>query len=185
MGLTTPSLVFAASGIWETPLIQGCIDDWEGRRGQETLCVMGGSQIPAGLSTPVAIYPQLPLFPYTPRERARRCVDRSYDPEWQVNSLQYQHHSAQRQNVTERSYDLTLDMVSISDGENVKCSARVNLPEDVNNNGSAPWVRCVPQGGSNLPPNDTWVDVSLDTVYEVFGVRQAWGCSDGVAGVEP
>ena len=142
---------------------------------------MGNSQVPASLSRPVAIYPQLPLLPYTPSERAQRCVDRSYDPEWEINDLLYQHHSAEANNRTSMFYDLSLNVTNISDGRSLNCSIRVDLPAGSQNNGSTTWVRCSVAGPSTP---DASIDVSLDTNYGIFGLRQAWECSDGVAGVE-
>jgi hypothetical protein len=175
--LINTSLTFTASGPWEVPLIHGCLDEWNTPRGQQTMCIMGNSQVSAGLSSPVAIYPQLPLLPYIPRQRAARCVDRSWDPEWQVNALRYHHHSVQRDNKTSMSYDLALDVTNISDGQNTNCSVTVDVQsQDTYNNGSTPWIRC----------NDTgaYIDVMLDTNYNTLGIRQPWECSDGVAGVE-
>ncbi|KAK4150235.1 hypothetical protein C8A00DRAFT_18217 [Chaetomidium leptoderma] len=177
------SLVFMANGSWEVPLIQGCFDE-ETPRGLERLCIMGNSQVPAGLSLPIAIHPQLPLLPYTPRERAQRCVDRSYDPEWQINDLLYQHHFTKKNNMTSISYDLSLDVTNISDGQSLNCSVTVDLQDTYYTNGSTPWVRCNGPGGDDSSSNTTFIDVMLDTDYGVFGIRQAWECSDGVAGVE-
>jgi hypothetical protein len=175
--LIIKSLAFTASGPWEVPLIHGCLDEWNTPRGQQTMCIMGNSQVSAGLSSPLAIHPQLPLLPYTPRERAARCVDRSWDPEWQVNALRYHHHSVQRDNKTSISYDIALDVTNISDGQNTNCSVTVDLePQDIRNNGSKPWIRCNGTGAS--------VDVTLDTNYNVLGIRQSWECSDGVSAVE-
>lgn len=142
------------------------------------MCIMGNSQVSAGLSSPIAIHPQLPLRPYTPRERASRCVDRSWDPEWQVNSLLYQHHFVQEDNKTAMSYELALDVTNISDGQNTSCSVTVDLLQlqDASNNGSMPWTRCTGTGAS--------LEVTLDTNYKVLGIRQSWECSDGVSSVE-
>lgn len=181
---TVTSLTFSANGSWETPVVQGCLDEWNTPRGQQTLCIMGNSQAPAGLSAPVVIHPQLPLLPFTPWERAQRCVDRSYDPEWQVNELTYHHHPAQGEDGTRTLYNMTLDLINVSDDENLKCSAAGEFQQDGNHNGSAPWVRCAPEVGTHLTAADAWVDVTLDTSYGVLGVRQAWECFDGVAGVE-
>lgn len=179
----TSSLVFAANGSWEVPLIQGCLDEWNTPRGQETLCIMGNSQVPAGLSSPVSIHPQLPILPYTPRERAERCVDRSYDPEWEINGFFYQHHYAEGNNKTTISYDLSLNVTNISDGQSMKCSVSVDL-KDNPQNGSAAWTRCARTGDTGSFTNATSLEVMLDTEYGIFGLRQAWECSDGVAGVE-
>jgi hypothetical protein len=175
--------VFAANGSWEVPLIQGCLDEWNTPRGQETLCIMGNSQVSAGLSSPVAIHPQLPLLPYTPRERAQRCVDRSYDPEWEINSLLYQHHYVEGNNKTSMAYELSLDVTNVSDGQTTKCSVRVDL-DDNHENGSAAWVHCVGAANTGSSTNATSLEVMLDSDYGIFGLRQAWECSDGVAGVE-
>jgi hypothetical protein len=142
---------------------------------------MGNSQVSAGLSSPVAIHPQLPLRPYTPRERAQRCVDRSYDPEWQVNALLYEHHFVQKDNEKSTSYDVSLDVTNISDGQNMVCTVTVDLVQNTQTNGTTPWVRCNATNPSNTSAS---IDVTLDTDYGILGVRQAWECSDGVAGVE-
>lgn len=173
----THSFVFVASGPWEVPLIQGCLDDPKAARGEETLCIMGNSQVAAGLSSPVSIYPQLPLYPYTPRERGQRCVDRSYDPEWEVKTLLYQHHFGQDGN---ESYELSVELTNISDNQEAQCSVQVDLSNGFPSNGSAPWVRCSTQVSAN-----TSLEVSFDVDYVVLGVRQTWGCTDGVEGVEP
>jgi hypothetical protein len=144
---------------------------------------MGNSQVPAGLSSPVAIHPQLPILPYRPRERAQRCVDRSYDPEWEINSFLYQHHYVERNNKTAMSYDLSLDLTNISDGQRAKCSVSVDL-DDTPKNGSAAWAPCVATSNTGPSTNATSLEVMLDTDYGIFGLRQAWECSDGVAGVE-
>jgi hypothetical protein len=139
---------------------------------------MGNSQVSAGLSSPVNIHPQLPLRPYTPRERAQRCVDRSWDPEWQLNSLLYQHHHDETGTGTAGLYDVSVDITNISDEQNLRCSvagALVQFPAAYRN-GSRPWVRC--QGA------DSSVDIALDTEYGIFAIRQSWKCSDGVEGVE-
>ena len=150
------------------------------------MCIMGNSQVSAGLSTPVAIYPQLPLFPYTPRERAQRCVDRSYDPEWQLNDLFYHRHSVPMDNHTGLVYDLALDLINISTGQEMNCSVTVDLSKNIANNGSAPWVRCMgfTTGGPDSTSNVTSIEVTLDIGYGVLGLRQAWECSDGISGVE-
>ncbi len=142
---------------------------------------MGNSQVPASLSRPVAIHPQLPLLPYTPSERAQRCVDRSYDPEWEINDLLYQHHYAEANNQTSVFYDLSLNVTNISDGRNLNCSVRADLSAGTQSNGSTTWVRCAVAGPSTT---DASIEVSLDTNYGILGLRQAWECSDGVAGVE-
>ena len=142
---------------------------------------MGNSQVPASLSRPVTIHPQLPLLPYTPSERARRCVDRSYDPEWEINDLLYQHHDAEANNKTSTFYELSLNVTNVSDGRSLTCSVKADLPTGSQNNGSTTWVRCSEAGPSTPGAS---IDVSLDTNYGVFGLRQAWECSDGVAGVE-
>ena len=78
-------------------------------------------------------------------------------------------------------YDLSLNVTNISDGRSLNCSVRVDLPAGSQNNGSTTWVRCSVAGPSTP---DASIDVSLDTNYGIFGLRQAWECSDGVAGVE-
>jgi len=176
------SLVFAANGSWEVPLIQGCLDEWDAPRGQETLCIMGNSQVPAALSSPVSIHPQLPILPYTPTERAQRCVDRPYDPEWEIGSFLYRHHYIEKENITAMFYDLDLEITNISDGNSTKCSARVDLLNGGFKNGSTPWVRCnesARASNTSIP-----IEMSLDTDYGMFGLKQAWECTDGVAGVE-
>ncbi len=145
---------------------------------------MGNSQVPAGLSSPVAIHPQLPILPYTPSERAQRCVDRSYDPEWEINSLFYQHHYEQKDNKTSMFYDLSLNITNVSDGLSTECSVCVDLLENTWNNGSTPWVRCASATKAGPSTPDSPIEVSLDTAYGIFGLRQNWACSDGVAGVE-
>ncbi|KAH6622517.1 hypothetical protein F5144DRAFT_537859 [Chaetomium tenue] len=179
------SLIFTANGTWEIPLIQGCFDE-DTPRGLETLCIMGNSQVSAGLSAPVAIHPQLPLLPYTPRERAQRCVDRSYDPEWQINSILYEHHLVKKDNATATSmyYDLSLSIINLSDGKSTECSVTVNLPQNTFFNGSAPWVVC--KGTSVLDSSSaaSSFEVMIDKDYGVFGIRDAWECSDGVPDVE-
>ena len=74
-------------------------------------------------------------------------------------------------------YDLDIEITNISDGHSTNCSARVDLIDGGFKNGSTPWVRCTATG--SLP-----IEVSLDTDYNIFGLKQAWECTDGVAGVE-
>ncbi|KAK3938164.1 hypothetical protein QBC46DRAFT_265931 [Diplogelasinospora grovesii] len=177
-------LAFAANGTWETPLIQGCLDDWNAPRGEETLCIMGNSQVSMGLSSPVTIQPQLPLLPYTPADMPYRCVDRSSDPEWTVESLLYRHHFAQMHNDTKTSHELALNLSNLSNNERVACSLTVDeLAKSRSTDGSWPWIKCVP---SHPPVNSnvSSTEVMLDTSYNVLGVRQTWNCSDGVPGVE-
>jgi hypothetical protein len=145
---------------------------------------MGNSQVSAGLSTPVAIHPQLPLLPYTPRERAQRCVDRSYDPEWEISSILYEHHVVEKDNETSIYYDLSLSVINLSDGAITECSATVDLLQNTFLNGSAPWVVCTGTSISNSSSTASSFEVMIDKDYGVFGIRDAWECSDGVPGVE-
>ncbi|KAK3293735.1 uncharacterized protein B0H64DRAFT_326620 [Chaetomium fimeti] len=177
------SIVFTANGTWETPLIQGCFDE-DTPRGRETLCIMGNSQVPSSLSSPVAIHPQLPLFPYTPRERAKRCVDRSYDPEWQINNLLYEYHMVETDNKTSVYYDLLLSVINLSNGENTECSITVDLLQPSILNGSAPWVGCQGTNVTNSSSTPATFDVMIDRDYGIFGIRDTWECSDGVPDVE-
>lgn len=145
---------------------------------------MGNSQVSAGLSAPVAIHPQLPLLPYTPGERAQRCVDRSYDPEWEINSILYEHHVVEGGNGASVYYDLSLSIINLSDGKSTECSATVDLQQNTFLNGSAPWVACMGISVSNSSSTTSSFEVMIDKDYGVFGIRDAWECSDGVPGVE-
>ncbi|KAK3680822.1 hypothetical protein B0T22DRAFT_524142 [Podospora appendiculata] len=182
---TDSSLVFAVQGTWETPLIQGCLDDWQAPRGQETLCIMGNSQVWGSLSTPINITPQLPVLPYTPAELPERCVDRSVDPEWLLEDLIYVHHHAQTGNKTRDS--LSLNLTNISSRDKVACSVPADELKRVNRDGSSsPWVKCLanPNSPANHTSNITSTFISLDTKNGVIGVKQAWNCSDGIEGIE-
>ncbi|KAK4173516.1 hypothetical protein QBC36DRAFT_245298 [Triangularia setosa] len=165
----TFDLNFHGHGVWEEPVVQGCLEEWNTPRGQETLCIMGGSYVAATLTSPMELQPQWPLLPYTPFERAWRCVDRSWDPEFTVHSLGYRHHMD--------SYEFTLNVENHSSGERTICkSERVderNLPAD----GSTPWVKCLAENAT--------LDVLLDTTYGILGIRQEWKCSDNVKDIEP
>ncbi|KAK0634301.1 hypothetical protein B0T17DRAFT_649545 [Bombardia bombarda] len=178
-------LKFDAFGWWEIPLIQGCLDDWEGARGEETLCIMGNSQVWASLSGPVAIQPQLPILPYTPADLPERCVDRSVDPEWQVEDLLYQHHYVSLKNETKKYYDLSLNLTNISNREKVLCSVTVDQIKDVTKDGSTKWVACVNGAtGANATSSITSTSILFDDVNKLLGVTQAWNCSDGIEGIE-
>lgn len=172
--------LFSASGIWEEPVIQGCFTD-EGPRGEEQLCIMGNSQVSGSLSSPVSISPQLPIYPYTPFEPARRCVDRSYDPEWVIESFFYKHHSAHLADIAERYYDLSVVLTSTSTGEKSTCDIQVDeLRADTKR--TASWIRCSPPSGSNALTSST--EIMLDPEYGILGVRQAWRCTDGIEGID-
>ncbi|KAK4198081.1 hypothetical protein QBC40DRAFT_308523 [Triangularia verruculosa] len=162
-------LNFHGHGVWEEPVVQGCLEEWNTPRGQETLCIMGGSYVVATLTSPMDLQPQWPLLPYTPFERAWRCVDRSWDPEFTVHGLKYQRHLG--------SYEFSLDVENHSSGERTICkSQRVSqgsLPTD----GSTPWVKCSADNGT--------LDVLLDTTYDILGIRQEWKCNDNVKDIEP
>ncbi|KAK0705717.1 hypothetical protein B0H67DRAFT_497600 [Lasiosphaeris hirsuta] len=177
-------LSFSANGTWVSPLIQGCLDDWQAPRGQETLCIMGNSQVAASLSSPVHIAPQLPLLPYTAYEPPPRCVDRSVDPEWQIENLLYQHHSKQNGGKAEKTYDLSLDLINLSNGGKVACNITVDELKSVDPRGSIPWSEC---SSKVTYTNDTIKSskIMLDTVHGVLGVKQSWSCSDGILGIDP
>ncbi|KAK3386838.1 hypothetical protein B0H63DRAFT_500485 [Podospora didyma] len=177
------SLHFAANGTWETPLIQGCLDDWEAPRGQETLCIMGNSQVSSSLTSPIKIQPQLPIMPYTPSELPERCVDRSVDPEWEIDDLLYQHHYSQKNNVTKNYYDLFLNLTNISNNERVACSVTVDESKGSDASGSVPWVKCAPAVTSSNG-NVSSTEVLLDKGYNIVAVRQTWNCTDGIKGIE-
>jgi hypothetical protein len=83
-------------------------------------------------------------------------------------------------------YDLSLDLINISTGQEMNCSVTVDLSKNIANNGSAPWVRCMgfTTGAPDSTSNVTSVEVTLDIEYGVLGLRQAWECSDGISGVE-
>ncbi len=167
------SIVFAANGTWETPLIQGCLDDPKGTRGEEILCIMGNSQISASLSSPVTIAPQLPLLPWTPYEPPAKCVDRSIDPEWVVENFSYQQ--------SEKSYSVSLNLTSIATGETSACSIQVENSK-ARSKGSVPWVKCNQPAAAGAKVSST--EISIDTTYGIFGVRQTWNCTDGKKGVD-
>lgn len=162
-------LSFHGHGVWEEPVVQGCLEEWNTPRGQETLCIMGGSYVAATLTSPMDLQPQWPLLPYTPFERAWRCVDRSWDPEFTVHSLEYQHH--------EGSYEFTLDLENHSSGERTVCKSETLDEKGLPTDGSTPWVKC-------LAENATF-DVLLDRTYDILGIRQEWKCSDNVKDIEP
>ncbi|KAL1841802.1 hypothetical protein VTJ49DRAFT_6555 [Mycothermus thermophilus] len=172
------SLLFTASGPWETPIVQGCLDEWDTPRGQQTLCIMGGSQVSASLQSPVAIHPQLPLTPFVPWEPARRCVDRSYDPQWYVHGLSYRERAAETSGMVSTVYDLDIDVTNVSGGDRFNCSVTADLAtvDQAYRQGTTPWARCSGVAGS--------FDVALDARYGTLALRQSWECSDGVAGVE-
>lgn len=172
--------LFSAAGVWEEPVIQGCFTE-EGPRGEEQLCIMGNSQVSGRLSSPVSISPQLPIYPYTPFEPARRCVDRSYDPEWVIENFAYKHHSSQLAGKSERFYDLSVALTSTSTGEKSTCDIRVDeLHADPKR--STPWVKCSSPSGPD--PLTSSTEVMLDPEYGILGVRQAWRCTDGIEGID-
>ena len=174
-------LAFSGNGTWDTPLIQACLENWEAPRGQETLCIMGGSRVSASLSSPVAIAPQLPQEPFTSMNPPRRCVDRSVDPLWQVQNFLYQHHTSQTQAGTKRSYDLSVNLTNFPNGDSVACS--ITVDEDAaSRKGAMPWVRC-PQS-TMAGTKVTSTEIRLDTVYGILWVRQAWNCTDGTPGID-
>ncbi|KAK3371055.1 hypothetical protein B0T24DRAFT_680181 [Lasiosphaeria ovina] len=178
-------LLFAGNGTWETPLIQGCLDDWQAPRGEETLCIMGNSQVSAGLSSPINIQPQLPILPYTPADLPYRCVDRSEDPEWEIENLVYQHHSAQTAaNATRTWYDLTLNLTNISNDEGFYCHLAADESAEATAAGITPWVKCTASNATAAPVNISSTEILLDRVYGLVGVRQTWNCSDGIEGLE-
>ncbi|KAK3312032.1 hypothetical protein B0H66DRAFT_585215 [Apodospora peruviana] len=181
-GNSSDALEFAAHGVWEQPLIQGCLDDWQAPRGEEILCIMGNSQVWGALTSPIDISPQLPILPYTPAEQPERCVDRSVDPAWQVQDVLYQHHFSQTKNETENHYHLSLNLTNISNNEKVLCAATIDQLENVKIDGSISWVNCVPT--SSTPTNITSTAVMLDTINGVLGIKQSWNCTDGIEGVE-
>ncbi|KAK4167482.1 hypothetical protein QBC43DRAFT_363416 [Cladorrhinum sp. PSN259] len=167
---STSSLVFSGNGSWEEPIVQGCLDEWDTPRGQETLCIMGGSHVAAGLSSPIPMKPQAPYIPFTPSERPWRCVDRSWDPEWQVNELTYTY--------TLTSYNISLNITNMSSENTTVCSATV-IKKDLPTNGSFSWVNCT------FPNGTVALELLPEPSYNVLGVRQSWSCWDGVEGVEP
>ncbi|KAK5653394.1 hypothetical protein OQA88_8879 [Cercophora sp. LCS_1] len=172
--------LFSAGGIWEEPVIQGCFTD-EGPRGEEQLCIMGNSQVSGRLSSPVSISPQLPLYAYTPFEPARRCVDRSYDPEWVVDDFSYKHHSSQLEGKAEKYYDLSVTLTSTSTGEKAACVIKVDeLRADPKRSNA--WVKCSPSSQPNALTAST--EILLDPEYGILGVRQAWRCTDGIEGID-
>ena len=164
-------LSFAASGSWEEPIVQGCLDEWNTPRGQETLCIMGGSHVAASLSSPVPIKPQAPYLPFTPTERSWRCVDRSWDPEWQVNDLAY------RYDPSGSSYEVSLNVTNLSSEQVAACSAAVSK-KDLPANGSSNWVDCLFANGTVA------LELLPEPAYGVLGLKQNWSCWDGVEGVE-
>ncbi|KAK3343388.1 hypothetical protein B0T25DRAFT_614369 [Lasiosphaeria hispida] len=178
-------LSFSANGSWVSPLIQGCLDDWQAPRGEEILCIMGNSQVAGSLSHPVNIAPQLPLLPYTAYEPPSRCVDRSVDPEWQIENLLYRHHSKQSGGKTEKTYNLSLDLTNISNGDKVACNTTVDELKSVDPKGSIPWAKCSPVVGSQNTSMTTSSEIMLDTTHGVLGVRQSWYCTDGILGIDP
>ncbi|KAK3984317.1 hypothetical protein QBC44DRAFT_253153 [Cladorrhinum sp. PSN332] len=165
----TWSLIFGGHGSWQEPIVQGCLDEWDAPRGQETLCIMGGSHVAASLSSPFPITPQAPYLPFTPTERSWRCVDRSWDPEWQVNELVYHY--------TPSSYNISLNITNLSSENTTVCSATV-LKKDLPANGSFNWVDCA------LPDGTAALQLLPEPEYNVLGLRQSWSCWDGVEGVE-
>lgn len=168
-GNSSSDLVFNANGVWNEPVVQGCLDEWNTPRGQETLCIMGGSYVAGALTSPLAIQPQWPLLPFTPTERSERCVYRSYDPEWQINSISYRHLSAEK-------YDFTLDIINFSSNEHTVCTAAVST-KDLPDNGSTPFVPCVSASGKTL-------SILLDKTNSIFGIKETWACADAIEGVE-
>ncbi|KAK1751002.1 hypothetical protein QBC47DRAFT_392060 [Echria macrotheca] len=177
------SFIFSGGGPWEEPLVQGCIDNDQGKRGEETLCIMGNSQVSAALTSPVAITPQLPILPYTPSETYRRCPDRSTDPEWIIDKFAFQHHLSRVYNATKESFDLFLNLTSISSNETVPCSIAVDQRTGAAAKGTSLWVKCreTPRNGSRISETE----VMLDPEYGILGVRQAWNCTDRIEGIDP
>ncbi|KAK4183718.1 hypothetical protein QBC35DRAFT_86071 [Podospora australis] len=168
---SSSDLVFSANGVWNEPVVQGCLDDWNTPRGQETLCIMGGSYVPGALTSPIAIHPQWPLLPFTPTERSERCVYRSYDPEWQLNSLSYHATSGGEK------YEVTLDIINFSSNEQSVCTVSVHA-QDLPDNGSTPFFSCVTASGK------TALLVQFDKTYSVLGIKQTWTCADAIEGIE-
>ncbi|KAK3952975.1 hypothetical protein QBC32DRAFT_388929 [Pseudoneurospora amorphoporcata] len=154
----TTGFTFTAQGVWEQPLIQGCLDDWQAPRGEETLCIMGNSQVWGSLTTPVQIQPQLPIRPYTPSELPGRFVDRSWDPQWLVENLVYRNYS------------------SISGGNSTQ---ETHLGNYTSADGSTPWIPC-----QAIDPDEK-LSVMLAVQSGILGVRQDWNCLDGIQGIEP
>lgn len=165
--------VFSSEGIWEEPVIQGCLDD-ETKRGAEILCIMGNSQVPAALSSPVAITPQLPLLPFIPDEPPYRCPDRSYDPEWVIEKFAYSHYPA--------GYNLSVDITNIATYETTSCSITVNKGIGIDAKGIAPWIKCpvTAKNGTYIKSTELY----LEPDYGILGVRQAWSCNDTLPGVD-
>ena len=175
---TTDALAFNAQGVWEQPLIQGCLDDWQAPRGEETLCIMGNSQVWGTLTTPVQIQPQLPIRPYTPSELPERCVDRSWDPQWQVDQLVYQNYSSVSiGNTTKETQELTFELTNISNEQRTQCRI-TSLGNFTSADGSTPWVPC------QTSDPDEKLSVMLAVQSGIMGVRQDWNCSDGIEGIE-
>ncbi|KAK0667089.1 hypothetical protein QBC41DRAFT_142011 [Cercophora samala] len=162
-------LNFHGHGVWEEPVVQGCLEEWNTPRGQETLCIMGGSYVAATLTSPMELEPQWPLLPYTPFERAWRCVDRSWDPEFTVHKLEYQHHG--------HSYEFSLEVENHSDGERTACKSETVDERSLPTDGSTPWVKCAAANAT--------LDVLLDRTYDILGIRQEWKCNDNVKDIEP
>ncbi|CCC07598.1 hypothetical protein SMACR_08151 [Sordaria macrospora] len=175
----TTGFTFTAQGVWEQPLIQGCLDDWQAPRGQETLCIMGNSQVWGSLTTPVQIQPQLPIRPYTPSELPERCVDRSWDPQWLVESLVYRNYSSiSGGNSTKETQELTFELTNISNEKKSHCLV-TSLGNFTSADGSTPWVPCQTSGP------DEKLSVMLAVQSGILGVRQDWNCLDGIEGIEP
>lgn len=176
---TTDSFTFTAQGVWEQPLIQGCLDDWQAPRGEETLCIMGNSQVWGTLTTPVQIQPQLPIRPYTPSELPERCVDRSWDPQWLVEKLVYRNFSSiSIGNSTKEIQELTFEVTNISNEKKSQCRI-TSLGNFTNADGSTPWVLC-----QTADPEEK-LSVMLAVQSGIMGIRQDWNCMDGIEGIEP
>ncbi|KAK4224380.1 hypothetical protein QBC38DRAFT_485585 [Podospora fimiseda] len=165
------SLTFSGYGNWQEPIVQGCLDDWDAPRGQETLCIMGGSHVAASLSQPLPITPQAPYLPFTPTERSWRCVDRSWDPEWQLNNLTYTY------TPTKDSYTISLNITNLSPETTTLCSATI-LTSSLPKNGSYSWIPC------NFANGTTALSILPEPEYNILGLHESWSCWDGVEGVE-
>ncbi|KAK0613220.1 hypothetical protein B0T14DRAFT_569296 [Immersiella caudata] len=167
-------LVFNSTGMWEEPLIQGCLDEPEAARGQEILCIMGNSQVPGALSSPVAITPQLPILPFEPDYIPERCPDRSADPQWVVDKFLYQHHE-------DKSYDVFVDLTNAAVGESVSCHAAFDGKAEVGSKGVTRWSKCTPAAAGTQVLS---TEISLEAEYGILGVRQSWTCPDFIEGID-
>lgn len=176
---TTGQFTFTAQGVWEQPLIQGCLDDWQAPRGEETLCIMGNSQVWGSLTNPVQIQPQLPIRPYTPSELPERCVDRSWDPQWRVDQFVYRNYSSSSSgNSSEETQELTFELTNISNEKKSQCRI-TSVGNFTNADGSTPWVPC-----QTSDPDEKF-SVMLAVQSSIMGIRQEWNCLDGIEGIEP